>query len=248
MLTISIYFQGGLVWESGRFLSNVYNSIQVASPKMQGGIEICAAIHTKIIQFSGSLPENEGGLALASFWDCDDFGRRPSSVLIIVLLSFLPFWLSNIHHVAFMFFVHRRDNSSHPPQRAPPCRGWNLPPTSAPWVLRAQMERSKPWTTGRWRTPMTATVATSRTPHRGRWLGRGRLMSSITTRSKVNYILNTKLYEPCWLTNHLNAYGNERVNVIFAQSWKIHNLVGYFMPVVMTTEIRWLISGDPLKF
>ena len=29
----------------------------------QGGIEICAAIHTKIIQFSGSLPENQGGLA-----------------------------------------------------------------------------------------------------------------------------------------------------------------------------------------
>ena len=64
MPTISIYFQGGLVWESGRFLSNVYNSMGVASTKNQGGIEICAAIHTKIIQFSGSLdPENQGGLA-----------------------------------------------------------------------------------------------------------------------------------------------------------------------------------------
>ena len=31
--------------------------------KNQGGIEICAAIHTKIIQFSGSLPDSQGGLA-----------------------------------------------------------------------------------------------------------------------------------------------------------------------------------------
>ena len=31
--------------------------------KNQGGIEISAAIHTKIIQFSGSLSENQGGLA-----------------------------------------------------------------------------------------------------------------------------------------------------------------------------------------
>ena len=31
--------------------------------KNQGGTEICAAIHTKIIHVSGSLPENQGGLA-----------------------------------------------------------------------------------------------------------------------------------------------------------------------------------------
>ena len=31
--------------------------------KSQGGTEICAVIHTKIIPFSGSLPENQGGLA-----------------------------------------------------------------------------------------------------------------------------------------------------------------------------------------
>ena len=40
MPTILIYFQGGLVWESGRFLSNMYNSRGVASPKIRGGIEI----------------------------------------------------------------------------------------------------------------------------------------------------------------------------------------------------------------
>ena len=31
--------------------------------KNHGGIEICAAIHTKIIKFLGSFPENQGGLA-----------------------------------------------------------------------------------------------------------------------------------------------------------------------------------------
>ena len=40
-----------------------YQMCRSSQSNNQGGIEICAAIHKKIIQFSGSLPENQGGLA-----------------------------------------------------------------------------------------------------------------------------------------------------------------------------------------
>ena len=63
MPTISIYFQGGLVWESGRFSIKCVQFNGSSQSKNQGGIEICAAIHTEIIQFSGSIPENQEGLA-----------------------------------------------------------------------------------------------------------------------------------------------------------------------------------------
>ena len=64
MPTISLYFQGGLVRESGRFLSNVYNSI-VASPKNQGGIEICAAMHTKNHTIFREPPWESGRLGIS---------------------------------------------------------------------------------------------------------------------------------------------------------------------------------------
>ena len=54
MPTISIYFQGGLVWESGRFLSNVYNSMGVASPKIREALTFVQRFTQKSYNFQGA--------------------------------------------------------------------------------------------------------------------------------------------------------------------------------------------------
>ena len=54
MPTISIYFQGGLVWESGRFLSNVYSSMVVASPKIREALKFVQWFTQKSYNFQGA--------------------------------------------------------------------------------------------------------------------------------------------------------------------------------------------------
>ena len=54
MPTISIYFQGGLVWESGSFLSNVYNSMGVASPKIREALKFVQRFTKKSYNFQGA--------------------------------------------------------------------------------------------------------------------------------------------------------------------------------------------------
>ena len=54
MPTILIYFQGGLVWESGRFLSNVYNSMGVASPKFREALKFVRWFTQKSYNFQGA--------------------------------------------------------------------------------------------------------------------------------------------------------------------------------------------------
>ena len=61
MPTISIYFQEGLVWESGKFLSNVYNSMGVASPKLREALKFVKWFTQNSYNFQVS--ENQGGLA-----------------------------------------------------------------------------------------------------------------------------------------------------------------------------------------
>ena len=71
MPTISIYIQGGLVWESGRFQSNVYNSMGVASPKMREALIFVQRFTHKSYNFQGA------SLRIREAWHlCRDFRSK----------------------------------------------------------------------------------------------------------------------------------------------------------------------------
>ena len=132
MPTISIYFQGGLVWESGRFPSNVYNSMGVASPKSREAFKFVQQFTQNSYNFQGDfLGISETGIQLLlksplleMYKDFSLEARLVHYVILSILTKVnAQFLLTVIHRTSptscLALFHHQTNSILHPPKYIP---------------------------------------------------------------------------------------------------------------------------------